>query len=462
MFRNYVSHNMLLPVLGFVVGGLIGCGGWDEQHEARTSHEATKSMPSIADGTAPARLSSEARKNLGLVSKPLQKTSYWRKIEVPGIITDRPGISDRGVVAPVTGIVTKIHAHPGDTVHPESPLFSLRLVSESLHASQLELFKASKEIEIAQQHKQRLEEATESGAIAKSRIVEIDNQIERMQVNVQASRQDLLARGLPPDRVDAAAKGEFMTEITVRAPGEQALKTTEVVLRADRSQKLPFMFEMHNLKVELGQQVNGGEVLCSLADHRALFIEGQAFKKDLPLIQHATRERLPIEVRFEDEEASAWPIAPTGLEIHHVANVSDSQNRTFAFYLALENQWQVYQRDGQDHLLWRFRPGDRVRLSVSVEELRDVFVVPKGAVVAEGPEFYVFRQNGDFFDRRSVHVLHEDSTSVVLAGDGALKPGFFVAQNAAASLNRVLKSQMASGVPSKVHVHADGTVHADH
>jgi hypothetical protein len=34
------------------------------------------------------------------------------------------GISDRGVVAPVTGIVTRIHAYPGDTIAPYSLLFS--------------------------------------------------------------------------------------------------------------------------------------------------------------------------------------------------------------------------------------------------------------------------------------------------------------------------------------------------
>ena len=66
------------------------------------------------------RISREARKNLGLVSKPVQVTTYYRKIDVPGVITDRPGVSDRGVVAPVTGIVTQIHAYPGNTVTPNA------------------------------------------------------------------------------------------------------------------------------------------------------------------------------------------------------------------------------------------------------------------------------------------------------------------------------------------------------
>ena len=108
-------------------------------------------------GTTPVRVSLEARKNLNLVSKPLVLKNYHRKIEVPGLVTDRPGVSDRGVVAPVTGIVTQVHAYPGNYVAPNAPLFTLRLVSESLHTLQLELFKATKEIEISRQQKVRLE-----------------------------------------------------------------------------------------------------------------------------------------------------------------------------------------------------------------------------------------------------------------------------------------------------------------
>jgi hypothetical protein len=103
-----------------------------------------------------------------------------------------------------------------------------------------------------------------------------------------------------------------------------------------------------------------------------------------------------------------------------------------------------------------------VPLHVAVERLDKVFVLPREAVVREGPEAYVFRQNGDLFDRKPVHVLHEDRQNVVIADDGGIKGAFYFAQSGAASLNRVLKAQAASGLPANVHVHADGTVHAAH
>ena len=91
-----------------------------------------------------------------------------------------------------------------------------------------------------------------------------------------------------------------------------------------------------------------------------------------------------------------------------------------------------------------------------------MLVLPSAAIVREGPEAYVFQQNGDLFNRIPVQVLHEDRLNIVVANDGSVTPGLYLAQSAAASLNRVLKAQAASGMRADVHVHADGTVHASH
>ena len=74
----------------------------------------------------------------------------------------------------------------------------------------------------------------------------------------------------------------------------------------------------------------------------------------------------------------------------------------------------------------------------------------------------MFRQNGDLFKQIPVHVLHEDRRQIVIANDGSITPGSYLAQSAAASLNRVLKAQTASGEQPGLHVHPDGTVHAAH
>lgn len=467
MTRRISQIVIALIVTVIAIGGAsLGYRQWRADRAAKIAESVQVPVTPIVDGSMPVRISPQARANLGLTAQPVKLTSYWRRIEVPGVVIDRPGISNRGVIAPVTGVITQIYSHPGETVEPNAPLFALRLTSESLHTSQREHFKAAREIEIARQQRQRLEGLAQSGALSQSRIIEIDNQIQRADANVEAYRQDLLARGLSKDQIAAVGRGEFVTEILVRAPGEQAMERQPIALvsqdEGEESKQPPFRFEVQQLNIALGQQAEAGQVLCHLADHRTLFIEGRGFKDDMPLIQQAAKAGLAIELEFDEQKGGNWPAPPKQIRIHHLENTIDTDTRTFGFFLVLENQWQKAELDGHTGLLWRFRPGDRLRLQVAVEKLESVFVLPSAAVVREGPETYVFRQNGDLFDRRPVHGLIEDRTSVVIANDGSLRPGSYIAQNAAASLNRVLKAQMASGQPTNVHVHADGTTHAAH
>jgi len=408
-------------------------------------------------------LTPEARANLHLEVRPLAPTTYWRVIEIPGVVVDRPGESDRGVTAPIDGTVTRVHAFPGMTVAPGTPLFTIRLISDAVHKSQLELFKAMKEIEIATRQLKRFEDLAESGALAQSRIFEVQNQIDRMQATVEAYRQDLVARGLSAESIDAAAAGEFVTEIVVKAPAAAAAA-------APGSDAPPFAFEVHSLEVELGQHVEAGTVLMRLADHRRLLIEGRGFKDDMPMVQQAARTRLGVEIDADEADQATWSPFHERITIDHISNTVDPVTRTFAFFLPLENQWQTYEQGGETRILWRFRPGSRLQLRVAVEKLDDVFVVPREAVVRDGPRAFVYRQQKNYvyrtaaalFDRDEVHLVHEDRLHAVLANDGTLPSGGRVAFNAAAAIDRIRKSQRGDAMPANVHVHADGTVHEVH
>ena len=88
-----------------------------------------------------------------------------------------------------------------------------------------------------------------------------------------------------------------------------------------------------------------------------------------------------------------------------------------------------------------------------VEKWDDVPVLPATAVVREGGEAYVFRQNGELFERRPVRVLHEDGAQAVLAGDSAISAGNYVAHAGAGALNRALKARAAGAGPGHGHDH---------
>lgn len=408
------------------------------------------------------KLSPQAQKNLGLDVDTLTPQEYWRTMLVPGVVADRPGESDRGVTSKVAGVVTAIKARPGDTVKAGDPLFTIQLASEFLQSAQTDLAKAAREAEFAAAKRDRIaalvKQGTQSGAV----LIEEENQVKRYTTQVQAYRRQLQVFGLTPDQVNRAEKGEVITEVTVSAPVATPATPPAVATAVSHSgvpggeetPAAPPLFEVQELKVTLGEQVTAGQTLCLLANHQRLFVEGRAFKSEADALAAAAENKTPVRAEFADETPRAWkPQGP--LTIHHLSNQVDPATRTFAVYLPVDNQPRTFERDGKTHFVWRYRPGQRVRLLMPVEKLVTLapdgktellpFVLPAVAVAREGGEAFVFIQNGDVFVRKPVRVLYADRSDVVVANDGSVTEAEFVVRNQAAALNRALKAQAAGG-----------------
>ncbi|MDE0818650.1 MAG: efflux RND transporter periplasmic adaptor subunit [Pirellulaceae bacterium] len=412
-----------------------------------TENDEQKPQDNTTNTVQILELSPQARKNLSLVSKLAEPQDYWKTIEVPGVIIDRPGFSDHGISSPAVGVVTQVHAYAGDTVKSGDKLFTLKLFSEYLHDTQANLFQATRETILLNEERQRLDHLAQSGTIATARIIEFDQHIRRQQALIESYKQDLQTRGLSVDQIQEVAAGKFISTITVTVPTTATAEPS---------------FEVQELHVNLGYQVNSGQLLSIISDHRSLYIEGHAFKQEAPSLEQAAKNGWSLEVEFAEDDSEHWPALEQAYQIRHLSSTIDSSSRTFDFFVPLVNQSRSYEHAGRSFMVWRFRPGQRVRVRVPVEQFHDVIVLPAAAVVREGPEAYVFRQNGDLFQRLPVHVIHEDRLFVVLANDDSVQAGAYIAQGSAASLNRVLKAQSASGQQADVHVHADGSVHAAH
>jgi len=474
--RTFKIVGAAAVILGMVGVVIAARGGWLNDWLPESAEPSPTASPSATDNVSGSgapmspneqvKLSPQAEDNLRLSTGPMRITTYRKTIEIPGRVVDRPGVSDRGVVSPAAGVVSAIHRHAGDVVRPGEPLFTLRLVGESLHSSQTELFKATKDQEITREQIARLDGLAQSGGIPQSRLIELRNDLRRSEVAVQAHRQDLRLRGLSAEQIDGVAEGNFVSEVVVVVPPHtnptddppEESPSSELDLAPQATE--PAVFEVKELTARLGQQFQAGETLCSLSNHQSLFIEGQAFQKEVALLQRAAENRFPIRVEILEETEQGWPESIPAVVIHHISNTLNDDNRTVAFYLPLENQFRTYERGSDKGLVWRFRPGQRVRLHLEFETLKNVFVLPAEAVVKEGPEFYLFRRDGEVFKRRPVHVVHQTRDEVVIANDGSVPPGIHVAKNGAVQLNRVLKSQ-GSPAPAGVHVHADGSVHTN-
>lgn len=472
---RYVS--IAKPLVGPVIVAAVLLLGWIfrnqlfPQSEATSTSDESTSAKSVEKQTV-LEISAQARKNLSLVSKAAKPQVYWRSVVIPGEVADRPGLSDRGVTSPAVGVVTAIHAFPGDTMRPGEPLFSLRLFSEYLQATQTQLFKARQETSIVQANIDRLSDLVVTGAVSRSRIIELQSEISRQNTLIQAARQELLTRGLTPGQVEQIESGTFVSTVDVVAPPVRDFDafanhpSTQEVQQVNFVSELPedqsIAYEVQELAVELGQQVQAGQLLANLSNHQMLYVVGHAFKREAAFLEQAAQGKHAIEIEFAEDEEEHWPDLKQTFSIRHLSNNIDRNTRTFDFYVPLSNQSRSYGEQGSVFVVWRFRPGQRARIHVPMERFDDVFVLPQEAVVREGPEAYVFRQNGDLFKQIPVHILHQDRRWIVIANDGSITIGSFLAQNSAASLNRVLKSQSASGDEPGVHVHADGTTHAAH
>lgn len=413
------------------------------------------------------KLSPQAQKNLALDVDTLTPQEYWRNLLIPGVVVDRPGESDRGVTSKVAGVVTAIQARPGNTVRGGEPLFTLQLASEFLQSAQTDLVKTAKEIEFATLERDRIEKLVKAGTTAGAELLKQQSVVDRLNTQLNGTRRQLQVFGLTLDQVNKVEKGEVITEVTVVAPVGGQTATTSPAMRALKPPPIttgspaslappdpPTLFEVQELKVTLGEQVQAGQTLCLLANHQRLFIEGRAFKSEADALAAAAERKTPIRTEFADETPGAWP-AREPLTVHHLSNQVDPGTRTFAFYLPLENQPRSFERDGKTHFVWRYRPGQRVRILMPVEKLVTLgsdgktevlpFVLPVAAVAREGGDAFVFIQSGDVFVRKPVRVLYADRTEVVVANDGSVTEAEFVVRNQAAALNRAVKAQAAGG-----------------
>lgn len=450
--RKYVA-----PVLTALAVGGIGTAAFLTREKwipvvfpAKSAEKADAPPDEHDHGDERVKLTEQAQANLGLdrdgAVETLVPREYWRRIVIPGLVADWPGVSDRGVTARTAGVVADIHARPGDVIKAGQPLFTLHLVGEFVQSAQTDLAKVAKDLAAAITRREQTKKLVDAGTRPGADLIEEQNQVNRLTTQAQGYRRQLLVLGLTPEQVAKAEGGEATTEVTVRAPAPPAgwfpFPAPEI------------LYEFQELKVVLGEQVQAGQTLCVLANHRRLFIEGRAFKSESGALSSAAERSVPIEAEFHDEPPGTWPTLPP-LVIHHLSNQVDAATHTFGFYLALDNEARTFTRDGKPHLVWRFRPGQHVRLMVPVEKLADeAYVLPAGAVVREGADAFVFVRAGDVFIRRPVRVLYDDRVEVVVARDGSVSAAEYVVRTpAAAAINRAIKAAAAGGGEGHDHEH---------
>ena len=417
-------------------------------------------------------LTPQALKNLGLTDeflKPIQLGEYKRTISVPAIVSARPGRTQIRVSSPLSGVVTHVHAVTGETVSAGQLLFEVRLIYEELVDTQTMFLKTLSELEVENREIKRLDEVTQSGAISGKLLLERRYSKEKIEASLGAQREALRLHGLSPLQIATIEKErKLLRDLSIEAPDiDSHSKSEELRLsrfpmqqasyRVSDSLKLatngPRPLIIEDLKVQKGQGVVAGEMLCALSDFSQLYVEGRAFEQDAPAVASAVEKGWAIDALVPTTNGQELL---SGLKLAFVDNTVDATSRTLAFFVELPNQIlrDETNADGQRFIAWKYRVGQRLQLQVPVEVWDSQIVLPVDAAVKEGADWFVFQQNGDHFDRVAVHVKYRDQNRIVVDNDGSLFPGDVIALKSAHQLQMAIKNKSGSGAdPHAGHNH---------
>ena len=453
-------HPTSFPVRGWlvalaVVGGLAAAAWATSDHwlpsESTSTEQGTAGDDAHdrdhADHSEPTsiKLSANALKNIGYRPVTIDLKSFERTITIPAIVVEQPGRTQVHLTAPVGGIVADIYAVAGEAIEPGSPMFEIRLTHEELVTAQKEYLQTVENLDVVNREIARLKSLGE-GVIAGKRILEQEYEKQKFEASLRAAEQALLLHGLSEQQVqDIFQTRKLLKALTIRAPEHS---------HTGNGSHVDHWFHVQSLPVSLGEQVDAGQELCVLADHCELFVEGRAFEDDAQRLQRAVREAWNVAATLLVGERQTETVE--GLRLLYLADHIDPESRAFRFYLRLPNEIVLDQRSSADrrYIEWRFKPGQRMELRVPVEQWSERIVLPVDAVVEEGAEMYVYRQNGDHFDRVPVHVEYRDRSSVVVANDGSLFPGDVVAGQGAYQIHLALKNKSGGGIdPHAGHNH---------
>lgn len=415
-----------------------------------------------AESTNTLALSDQARQNLGLKVGTIEPQVFWKRIVVPGQVSNLPGHSERRINAMVQGTIAKVHVVQGQTVRAGDPLFEVQVTSELLASAQSNLLRILQDLELVQAEIKRLTPVSEAGAVSQKLLLEKEYEKRRLESARQVQLQELTIRGLTPAQVQTITEEKSLVrQFSVRVPesiseesspenSDPNSKTTAAneqnSQRPHSSPKEDEVFVIEQMDVFPGKLVNPGDPLCDLALHTELQIRGEAFETESAQIYRAITEHWPVTAVFDlgDRE----PLTRDNLFILYASSVTNPQARSFEFFIPFTNEVirDLQGPDGRSFRSWRFKPGQRAQLLVPVEQWTDRFVVPSEAVVSEGADSFVFKVNGKLLDRQAVVIEYRDARQTVIANDGSIFPGDEIAINQAYPLNLALKKAAGSGV----------------
>jgi cobalt-zinc-cadmium efflux system membrane fusion protein len=365
-----------------------------------------------AEGEERIVLTELGRWSAGVELGHAQRKPFERSVTFPGIVRTRPGRSVVKVPSPLTGIVTRVHRERGEAVVPGQPLFEIALTHEELIKDQADFLADLQKARVLEQEIERLKAVSE-GILPRKELLQREYELRQLRAELDTSRQVLQLHRLPVEHIAGIERdGKLVESLTISVPEvshDPAGGETSCVL------------QIEEINVEKGQAVTAGESMGAIADHCELLIEGSAFEDEAKTLQDAVRGDRPVAAVFETEDGGEKQVRSVpDLRVVWVDDHVDQESRTLRFGVRLPNEGLVYDKtDGPRRFIARqFTPGQRCKLQVSVETLKNCLVLPLDAVVEDRVQSCVFVQSGDTFALKVVKVRCRGATEIVVEDTG--------------------------------------------
>ncbi|TWT92997.1 efflux RND transporter periplasmic adaptor subunit [Neorhodopirellula pilleata] len=442
----------------------------DEEHAGHDhgDHEPGQSI----------ELSPQARANLRLTTATAVVGPYTSFVEVPGIVTRWPGETHVSITSPLTGVINAINISRGEMVHSGDPLFTLRLTHQDLVNTQQAFLSQLGQMDIEEREIERLASISQSGAIAGKTRLAREYERDKLLAGIRAARQSMLLHGLSEEQIASIERTRtLIREVVVTAPlveednslHHESLGEANSRVSGNPSVRLAAMqpppmslpehkhidaeFLVTELDVRRGESVTTGQQIAQLSDYSRLLIEGQAYQRDAGLLRKAAEAGAELQATMIGTDNEVETIA--GLNVVYIGNEVGTDSRSLPFYIGLPNQIErSEQRGDKRYVSWRYKPGQRLTVRLPQSRIENALVVPKDAVAEEGPERYLFVENGSHFDRVPVEVLASDSVHAAIKNDGQVWPGQTIAVSGAHQLQMAMKNQAGGAIdPHAGHNH---------
>lgn len=420
-----------------------------------------------------------AQETYGVVIDKAKPSSFTQYVQVPAFVRERPTVSNLRASSRMQGVVRRIFVQVGQSVREGDPLIELELTGDQLASAQTVLLDSVQQLRIIDDEIARLQPAAQAGGIARKSLIEKQYEQRRMKSVIESKRQELLVRGLSTTDVTGIIENtQLVRSVIIRVPTgirpESAGDTSSLESTTHDSFRLvsqeqprpvsdEWVYSVEMMNVSPGSVLASGDDVCDLAYHETLLIEGQAYERDLPLLNNIIRERKPVSVSVGD---SASPIVIDDLKVLFMDNHVDDETQTYRFYIQVPNSVLNENKTAGElrFRTWRFKPGQRGHVRLPQKEWEDRLVLPAEAVVEEGVDHVVFREMGQHFHEGEtphsdfqkivVKVEYKDQYTVVVDHQKQLRPFHKIAMNNADMLLRAMKESAGGGGGQDHHGHS--------